>query len=85
MTAKNTTDVVVRGPFQVTHNGVDYRGGDRVSVPDLVAKHWHRNGWADLVDRPAESASGTEEADAGDGDTDESDQAESKPRSRGRR
>lgn len=54
MTAKNTADVVVREPFQVTHDGIDHRGGDRASVPNHVAEHWHRNGWVDHLDDPPE-------------------------------
>lgn len=65
MTAENTADVVVRGPFQVTHDGVDYRGGDHATVPVGVAQHWHRHGWVDLVDPPdAEQAEPESEPEA---------------------
>lgn len=38
--------VVVAAPFQVSHDGTDYRPGDHAEVPQSVAEKWTANGWA---------------------------------------
>jgi hypothetical protein len=48
--------VVVQKPFQVTHEGADYRPGDKADVPDAVARHWLVSGWVDAADAASKRA-----------------------------
>jgi hypothetical protein len=41
-------------PIQVSHDGVIYRPGDEVEVPELVGMSWHRSGWVVVIEGPAE-------------------------------
>jgi hypothetical protein len=46
-----TVTVVVRAPFQVTHDGFDYGPGETAEVPTEVAEDWEKRGLADLAPR----------------------------------
>lgn len=42
--------VKVLAPFQVSHDGVIYRPGERADVPDHLARGWLAAGWVDAAD-----------------------------------
>lgn len=84
---KQTTKVVVRHPFKVTHAGIGYWPGQLAEVPDRVAAQWRKFGFVDLVDPPAEQADDTEQTEpeqTGDEAEPEPEASEGKPSRRRR-